>query len=588
MLVDVFPLKDGGNEDFRWGIFNKGVKMSKKIGIYVCECGPNIAEKVDIDRILKTISSQEEYQDKELIVKCYKLLCSIEGREFLEKEIKENELTHLVIAACSPRDHDITFMNVCKKTHLNPYLYKLVNIREQCAWIIPDKEKATDKAIQYIHAAIRRVLYQTELEEKELECNPDVLVIGGGIAGIETSLSLASKKRKVYLVEKTDALGGKSVLFKKLLPRQGGSTELVHKKCDEIQKNGNIQVFKKTELERVVGFFGNFEISLQSVDDNNVKTELKAGAIVVATGFTLFDPGKLSKFTYKKDDDVYTSLEIEEKFSREGKILLRSGKVPKSVALIHCVGREEKGYCSKICCNYMFKIAHYLKSQDPDVNIKEFYRDLCVSHKEDQHFFEDTRAKGIDFIRIKDVEIKGTRVKAVDSNDAENEILFDMVILASAVESTEGTKELSELLAVPLDETGFFQEAHQQINPVETSIDGIYVVGAAHSPRGISESMLQAQAASGKILTHLIPGEKIVPEVTVSEIIEPFCTGCQTCLDVCCYGAIYFDEKKCISVVNEAVCRGCGNCVGSCPSNAIRAKNFTNPQLYQEVIEAIR
>ncbi len=561
--------------------------MSERIGVYVCECGSNISDRVNINKILKKISSLEEYQDKEFIVKSYKLLCSKEGREFLEKEIKENQLTRLVIAACSPRDHDITFMNVCKKTQLNPYLYRLVNIREQCAWIIPDKEKATEKAIQYIRAGIHRVLYQTELKEKELESNPNVVVIGGGIAGIETALSLAAEKRKVYLVEKTGTLGGKSALFKKLLPRQGGDSNLVQKKITEVLENKNIQVFKETGVKKVVGFFGNFEITLETVNDN-VKTELKAGAIVVATGFKLFDPGQLSKFKYNKNDDVYTALKIEEKFSQDGKILTRSGREPGSVALVHCVGRDEKGYCSKICCNYMFKIAHYLKDQSPDVKIKEFYRDLCLPHKEDQKFFNETRAKGVDFIRIKDVEIKGNTIKYIGRDDTEKEVSFDMVVLAPAVEPAEGTKELAELLNIPLNETGFYQEVHQIINPVATSIEGIYIVGAAHGPRGISESMLQAQAASGKILTHLLPGKKIVPEVTVAEIIEPFCTGCQTCLDVCAYGAIYFDEVKGVSVVNEAVCRGCGNCVGSCPSNAIRAKDFTNPQLYQEVVEAVR
>ncbi|RLC55198.1 MAG: CoB--CoM heterodisulfide reductase iron-sulfur subunit A family protein, partial [Candidatus Cloacimonadota bacterium] len=176
--------------------------MSEKIGIYVCECGPNIASKVDIEKIMQELAKLEDYKDKELVIKNHKLLCSVEGKKFLEDEINENNLTHLVCAACSPRDHDTTFINVCKKTELNPYLYQMVNIREQCAWIIPDKEEATSKAIRMIHAGMDRVLYQQPLEEKQLDSNPDVLIIGGGIAGMEAALTLASKDRAVYLIEK--------------------------------------------------------------------------------------------------------------------------------------------------------------------------------------------------------------------------------------------------------------------------------------------------------------------------------------------------------------------------------------------------
>ena len=562
--------------------------MSSKIGVYICECGPNIADSIDIDAIIERLSSLEAFQDHELILKRYKLLCSNEGKEYLEKEIKENELTHLVVAACSPKDHDTTFINICKKTQLNPYLYKMVNIREQCAWIIPDKEKATEKAIRYIRSGISRVLNQSELMEKSLDSNPDVLVIGGGISGMETALSLASEKRRVYLVEKEPQLGGKTILFKELLPRQGSDTAVIERKIAEVTENENIQVFTETELETVVGFFGNFEIGLKNVKDNQPGAEFVVGAIVLATGFKLIDTEKLPQYKYIKDDDVYTSLEIENRIKRDGKILLKSGKEPKSVGLIHCVGREEKGYCSQICCNYMLKFISYLKEQSKDIKIKDFYRDLCLPNKEDQQFFEEIKNKDVDFIRTSDIKIKGTHIEYTGSGKNKKESDVDMVILAPAMEPVIGTKELAELLNIPLNETEFFQEAHQQINPVGTLIEGIFIVGACHGPRGISESMLQAQAAGGKILTQLIPGEKIVPEVKVSEIVEAFCTGCQTCMDVCCFGVITFNEDRNVCVVNEAICRGCGNCVGGCPSGAIRAKHFTNPQIYKEVIEAIR
>ncbi len=566
--------------------------MSDRIGVYVCECGPNIADKVDIKKILAEISALSEPPEKIIIAKKHKLLCSKEGQDYLVDEITKNEFSHLVIAACSPRDHDTTFMNVCKRANLNPYLYKLINIREQCAWIIPDKDAATEKATQYIQAGISRISYQSPLFEKELDSTPEVLVIGAGISGIETCLSLASEKRKVYLVERTNELGGKVTKFEKILPHQGTNLDIIKQKIQTVQENDNIEIFTETEVEKAIGFFGNFEITLKNIHNAEQKNEFKVGAVVVATGFDLSDPKINPGFGYGKFEDIYTSLEIEEMNSKTGKILLKTGKPPNSAALIHCVGREEKGYCSRICCNYMFKIAQYLKEKMPEIKITEFFKDLCLPNKDDQEYFIETKNKGINFIRFLDISVKetakGKLVEYTKMDGKKEEVSAEMIILAPAIEPTIGSEDIAELLNISLDETGFFQETHQKLNPVATSIDGVYIVGSAQNPKNIPDSIIDAQAAGGKILTQLIPGEKLVPEVKVSEISEIFCTGCQTCLSVCSYGAIYFDEDRNISKVNEVICRGCGNCVASCPSGAAHSKHFTSLQLYQEVMEAIR
>ncbi len=561
--------------------------MKAKVGIYICECGPNIADKIEIDKILEILPELEEYRDVELIVKRYGLLCSNDGKAYLEEEINNNGLTHLVIGACSPRDHNTTFINVCKKTELNPFLYKIINIREHCAWVISDKDKATEKAIAYLRGGISRVLYQSALIEKQLEINPDVLVVGGGIAGMEAAILLAGKDRNVFLVEKTEKLGGKSAGFSRLLPRQGKGAAVVREKIEEVKNNKYIKTYLESELEDVIGFLGNFEVVVGSMVDGT-KTELKAGAIIVATGCSLLDPGELEGYQYSDSDEVYTSLEIEKMFSDNKIINMKSGSQPASVALVHCVGRREKGYCSRICCNYMMKIAGYFKDQSEDIKITELHKGFCLPDKDDQDFQKEISGRGVDFKRVQDITLSGTKVKFKGMDGRTEDMDFDMVILAPAMQAQEGTEALAELLEIPLSETGFYQEIHQSTNPVAMAIDGIFVIGTAHSPKGISDSILFAQASVGKILTHLIPGEKIVPEIKVSEILEAYCTGCRNCMDVCAYGAIYFDDERWISVVNEAVCRGCGNCFGSCPSGALRTKHFTNTQLYQEVREAIR
>jgi heterodisulfide reductase subunit A len=560
--------------------------MNGSIGVYICECGPNIKDRIDIDKVIEEITSKEHVKT----VKKFSLLCSNDGKKFLEEDIKKEELTHIVVAACSPKDHEQTFMNVCERAGVNPYLFQLVNIREQCAWMIPDKEAATSRAIKYIRAGIHRVVLHKPLEKIEIECKPDVLVIGGGISGLEASLSLAGKERKIFLVEKKESLGGMTRNLSQLLPYQGTNLSMIEEKIKQVEKNENIEIFTSSELIDVKGFLGNFEVSLKSDGGNGEEQSLQVGAIVVATGFSLFDPKEKPQYGYGKIENLLTALEFED-MMKSGKILLKNGKPPKSVALVNCVGRDDKGYCSKVCCLYSIKFAHHLKDKLSDVEVTDFYVDFCLPHKDDQNYLEEAKKKGIRFFRTEAVELeaKGDKIGVTYKKDGKNErISVDMVVLAPAMIPGEETSKLADMLNIPLDRTGFFKEIHEILDPVSTPIEGVYIAGCALGPKNIPESIVQSQAISGKILSSLIPGKKIEPEVKVSEVREEFCTGCQTCLSVCFYGAISFDSFKGVSVVNEAICRGCGSCVGSCPSGAIRAKHFTYPQLYQEVLAALK
>ena len=572
-------------------------KNEVRIGVYVCECGPNIAESIDIDKVLEAISPLAHV----VVAEKYKLLCSGDGKTFLEEEIKKENLTHLVVAACSPKQHEITFMTVCENAGLNPYLFQLANIREQCAWIIEDKEEATQKAIRHIKAAIRRVQYQTALEKKEIESNPDVLVIGGGVAGIEASLMLASPDRKVYLVEKTSSLGGAVKNFEKIFPNMEPSSLLLDQKIQELLENEHIDVFTNSEVEHVLGFFGNFEVKVATKsdedndDEENKEIDFNVGAVIAATGFSLFDPKKLTNYGYGEFENVLTSLEFE-KMNKSGNILLKNGKPPKSVGIIHCVGRNEKGYCSDVCCLYSLKFARYLKDKLPQVKISHIYSELSIPGKLYQKFYEETKEKGLDLIRVQnpdlDIQVaekpgEGLVITQQADNDKGASVMVDMIILAPAIEPCPDSSKIADMLNISVGDEGFFTEQHEKIGPVATSIDGIYIAGSSHGPKNIQETITQSIAASGKILSSLIPGEKIEPEVKTSSISELLCSGCKTCLSVCCYNAITFDEVKNISVVNEVICRGCGNCVAACPSDAISLKGFTDKQIYNEVMEAV-
>ena len=560
--------------------------MAKKIGVYVCECGNNIVDNVDIDRVIKTISPMRNVE----VVERYRLLCSEDGKKFLKQSIKDHQLTHLVVAACSPKQHEHTFMGVCVAAELNPYLFQMANIREQCAWVTPDKEEATDKAIRQITAAIARVAYQEALEKRDMDVSPDVLVIGGGIAGMRAAQVLAAPDRKVYLVEKSSSLGGKVKGFDKLFTKMESGSALVENELRKVEADENVEVFTDSEVEQILGFFGNFETKVLNKATGEER-EFNVGAVVLATGFDLMDLKELPQHGYGKVDDVYTSLEFEEMNMAGGptggKILRKNGKPPASVAIIHCVGREEKGYCSKVCCMYSLKFARILKDKLPEVKISELYSDLCVPGKAYQRFYEETKGLGVEFVRAEKTSVtrndKGITVAYEGKSSPNGGLTADMVILIPAMEPSNDTGRFAEILGIPVDNEGFLAQEHQKLAPVASSVEGVFVVGCAQAPKNISESIVQSEAAAGKILSMLVPGRKLELEVKTSEISETFCTGCKTCISVCPYSAIAFDDFRRIAVVNEALCHGCGVCAAACPSGAARVKNFAFTQIYQEV-----
>jgi len=443
--------------------------MSKKIGVYVCECGPNIPDRIDIDRVIEKITGMEDVD----VVKRFGLLCSNDGKKFLADEIKKEQLTHIVIAACSPREHEATFMHVLEDNGLNPYLFQMVNIREQLAWMIPDKEEATQKAVKSIRAGIQRVILHDALSKKEIESTPDVLVIGGGISGIEAALSLAGPERKVTIVEKKESLGGFLNASSGLLPHQGTDLTVFEGKKQKVLDHEHIQVLTSSRVTDVRGFLGNFEVTVTKNDGGSIQ-ELHVGAVVIASGFASFDAGQLARFGYGKLENVILAPEFEN-MCRSGNIQLKNGEPPQSVALIHCVGREEKGYCSKVCCLYSLKFAHLLKERFPAGEVREYYQDLCLPHPADQAYYEKAVEKGVLFIRSDQVELKedGGKIQILSGHQKQDKASVDMVVLAPALVPSEDTAELADMFNIPLDKHGFFKAAHEMLDPVASPVEGV-------------------------------------------------------------------------------------------------------------------
>lgn len=680
--------------------------MRGRIGVYLCSCGTNISDNLDFKKLIDSIS----LLDKISYVKTHKLLCSEDGKSFLLEDIKKESPEKLVIAACSPKEHEKTFRNILEKAGLNPFLFQMVNVREQVAWVTSDKDKATKKAEAYIRAAVRRVDLQEPLEKKEVECNSDVLVIGAGPAGMEASLLIANAGRKVYLVEKNSFLGGKVARYEDVFPKMECASCMLEPKMDEVLHHENIELLTLSEVQEVLGFLGNFIVKIKrkahfidkekcigcgacfescpvSVDneydynlskrkaiylpytgalpnvpvidfknclrfkgddeaqkykeafelglitrkeyeelisqkenlctlckdscpfgaiDYEAKDEIierSVGAIIIATGFELFNPSEIPELGYGKIPEVYTGLEFERLLSQtgptNGKILMKNSRVPESFAIVHCVGSRDKrykNYCSGVCCLYALKFVYMIKKQLPDTLIYEILSDWCVPGKDNQGFLDSImNVSTVNFIHTS--EPSSTLIKQVndkvslmfkDINNKKSEIVVDMVILCPAMIPPYDNLKLSNIFNINIDEHGFFAERHTKLEPVNTNVEGILVAGCCQGPKDISNSIAQAEAAAGKVLSILIPGRKLELEIITAEVDEYACSGCKICVGLCPYKAISFDIEKKVAFVNDVLCKGCGTCVASCPSAAIKGKHFTREQIFAEIEEVLR
>ncbi len=648
------------------------MSTAERIGVYVCECGPNIKDVMHLDEIVNFVQGFENVA----LAKAFGLLCSEEGKGLIGKDIKEHNLTRVVIAACSPKEHENTFREVLRKAGLNPYFLQIANIREQCAWVVKDNRLATEKAKAMIAAAISRVIHHEPLEIKEIECQGDALVVGAGIAGIGAALTLAQKNRKVYLVERLPCVGGKVARYEDVFPNLECASCVLDPIIDEVLHNEQIEIFTFSEVQEVLGFYGNFTVRVNrkarfvdtlscigcgacfevcpmkvkneyneglderraiyipyagalpnvavidkeqclhwqaekckaceeacpfgsvNFEETDTVEELRVGAIVLATGFDIFDPKRAPQYGYEKIEDVHTSLEFERLVNStgptEGKILLKNGKPPEKIALVHCVGSRTTKFnehCSAVCCMYSLKFAHQVKQKLPAASITEFHSDLCLPGKDSQKFFHKISGEdGIELIHMKkpdSIEIvqEGGKIsiRYTDIHGMSDAVDFDMVVLAPAMEGAHDAKAVAEVFDILQGEAGFFVEEHTKVAPVSTIKEGIFIAGCAQGPKDIQGSVAQGQAAAGRILSRLVPGQKLTLEGAVGEVDTYLCSGCKICIGLCSYKAITYDDTEKRVALNEILCRGCGICAAACPSGAIKANHFTDSEISAEI-----
>jgi heterodisulfide reductase subunit A len=561
-----------------------------RIGLYVCWCGTNIAKMVDVEQVSKEMKSLPNV----VVSKDYKYMCSDPGQDLIIKDIKEYNLNRVVVAACSPRIHELTFRKALENAGLNPYMFEMANIREHDSWVHTDRGEATKKAKTLIAGSINRVQWHESLEKRTVEINPATLIIGGGISGISAALEIAESGKKVYIIEKSDKLGGHLLNVDLTYPYMYSAQEIVHPKIEKVQNNPNVEVLLNTQIDNLSGYVGNFQTTL---NNNGKETELKFGNIIIATGLQAFDPGVVKGYNYGSFPNVITSIEFET-LLKNGKVITKEGKEPKNIAIIHCVGSRNHDYheyCSRTCCMTALKYSNQVRSALPDANIYHVYADMGAFGKGCEELYTQTSKKNVMFMMydqkndlpvIKKADTKDKCEMLIELNEKLSresvEVPADMIILMVAMEANDNAKLLGQTVGVSLCGNEFYIEKHPKLDPVATTTDGVYVVGSCQSPKDIPDSVSQARAAAARILATINYGTVEV-EVTTAVVNEELCCGCQTCVSVCPYTAISYDEEKNVSVVNEVLCKGCGTCGSACPTGAIKCRHFTDQQILSQI-----
>ena len=648
-----------------------------RIGFYICHCGSNIAGTIDVAAVKDFAAKLPGVQ----VSRDYKYMCSDPGQEMIAQDIRDHKLERLVVAACSPSLHEETFRKAAAKGGLNPFFFQMVNIREHNAWVHEDKAKATEKALDQVRAAICRVRFHRPLERKSVPVHPDVLVVGGGIAGIHAALTLANAGKKVTLVERDSTIGGHMAMFDKTFPTLDCAACILTPKMSSVKSHPNITLWTYSEVSKVDGYVGNFKVTVkrkpryikedlcvgcmecidacvfkepkfkdsfnqglskrkpvyisfpqatpklvvidpetciqlktgkckktcvESCDRNAIDfsqkeefKEIQVGAIILATGFEAFDPARHAYYGYGKYPNVYSALEVERLVNSSGPtsgdVVLRDGKHPKSIGIIHCVGSRDEHtnkWCSRVCCMYSLKLAHLLK-EHTGAEVYNFYIDMRTPGKTYEEFYDRLLQEGVHFVRGRVAEVndwamtpeeEGKLVIRVEDTLAGfvRRIPVDMVVLSQGLEARKDAQDVRRLFNIGCGAEGFFQERHPKLAPVSTFADGIFIAGACQGPKDIPDTVAQAGAAAAEALA-LVDAGHVELEPNTSHIVEEECSGCKSCVPLCPYTAITFDEVKKKASINEVLCKGCGVCVAACPSGSIRQNMFEDDEIFGEI-----
>jgi heterodisulfide reductase subunit A len=563
----------------------------RRIGVYVCHCGGNISDYVDVEKVIADIRDAGDV----IVAKTAMFACSDATQGDMVADIQAQGLDGLVVASCSPKLHTYTFRGVAGRAGLNPYEYTQVNIREQCSWVhTDDEDAATAKATALVRAGISRTRLTTPLEPLVVETLPHTLVIGGGIAGLRAAVGLADIGLRVTLVERELQLGGWVRRFGPVYPHNRVGRELIGTLVAEVRRRPAITVLTGAEVVGKSGSFGNYRVSIRVGEEGSAALEVAVGSIVVATGFESYQP-EIGELGYGIEG-VVTLPEFKELVdgSAAGPLAWQGRRI-RSLAYVYCVGSRQSAdaadanqYCSRFCCAATVQTSVHVAGLDPTIRQFHLYRDMRTYGKFEPLYTESRKAGSV-FLKfsadappeVRREDGGGLTVTVNDllTHNAELAIPVDLVVLVTGM-VPRANDELVDVLKLPAGSDGFFNEIHPKLRPVETVVDGVLIAGACQGPKTSAESVASGLAAVTQSAAVLKKGyTELDPLVAVVDAAA--CTACGDCLTSCPYDAISMGETGAghAALISPTGCKGCGGCVPICPENAIDLLGYTDAQV---------
>ncbi len=582
-----------------------------KVGVFVCHCGINIGGVVNVPEVVEYAQNLPgvAYAERNLYT------CSQDTQQKITSKVLEQGLNRVVVASCTPRTHEPLFQDTIRQAGLNPHLFELANIREQDAWVHRGNSAvATQKAKQLVAMAVAKARRLKSIQRGTLDVQHRALVIGGGLAGMTAALSIASQGFPVYLVERSDQLGGH---LRHIQIGFNGSNpqKVLQDMIDRVSQETRITVMIESEVVEVSGYVGQYTTMVRHKD--GATSELKHGVVVVATGGQEITP---TQYGYGDLTGVITQRELEAELGNQstrqlGQPLITqlpdtqlpdtqvpdsqlpnpelpdtqvpNTQLPDNVLMIQCVGSrdEDHPYCSRICCSQAIKNALEIKKRSPQTNVTILYRDIR-SYGFRERLYTEARREGVMFIEY-DAD-KPPQVSKADGKlrvqviaQPENELLdlpSDMVVLSAGIEAEPGNEALSRLFKLPLTAEGFFLEAHVKLRPVDFAADGVYLCGLAHSPRSMDETIAQASAAAVRAVS-LLAKKELTATPIIATVNPRLCSACGLCVEICPFGARRLEPGATHAEVVDVLCQGCGACVVACPNKASQQKGFEFSQV---------
>jgi heterodisulfide reductase subunit A len=559
----------------------------RRIGVYICHCGGNISDYVDVAAVREAVKDDADV----VIAETTPFACSDGTQHEMICAIRDQGLDGLVVASCSPKLHQVTFREVSKRAELNPFAYTQVNIREQDSWAHgDDPEGATAKAIGLIRAGIGRTRHSSALEPLVVETTAATMVVGAGIAGLRAAIGLADIGLRVYLVEREPVLGGWVATFGAMFPNEQDGRTQIDQLVAQVAERPAITVLTHAELVGKSGSFGNYTAEVRINQPGTEPFRAVVGSIVIATGFDTYEPDA-GEFGYGVPG-VLTLPEFKTLVDGSTGSLTYNGRRVRTIAYIYCVGsRQPAGgneYCSKFCCGATVHASLLVNRLDASVHQYHLNRDVRTYGKQELMYTE-TRERGSVFMKYPDDtppavslgEDGRLQVTTVDTLTSSEELSLsaDLVVLVTGMvpRANEG---LTGLLKLPLGDDGFFNEIHPKLRPVETVVDGVMIAGTCQGPKTSAESVASSLAAVAQSGALLKKGRAELDPL-VALVDQDACTGCGECLAACPYDAIssmVCDERS-VALVSAAVCKGCGGCVPLCSEDAIDLLGYTDTQM---------